>query len=237
MSAFVPAFQTRPLLLDVEGLAVQLSVITNTAELIDELIAKGSEHEDVQDERIPYWADLWPSALALSRHLVRSGIVQPGMQVTEMGCGLGLPGIVAGLLGAETTLTDYLPDALRFAHRNWGQNLSRPARFELMDWRQPDPGLAADLLLASDVAYESRAFSFLPQAFRTLCRPGGTILLSEPNRAVASGFLAGLEAEGFQVASYPYKGVFEQYTYQVNVYALKQTEFPPYLPPSSAGTI
>jgi predicted nicotinamide N-methyase len=224
MPAFAPGFQTRPLPLDVEGLAVQLSVITNTAELMDELIAKGSEHEDVQDERIPYWADLWPSALALSRHLVRSGLVRPGVRVTEIGCGLGLPGIVAGLLGAETTLTDYLPDALRFAHHNWGQNLSRPARFELMDWRQPDPALAADLLLASDVAYESRAFGFLPQAFRMLCRPGGTILLSEPNRAVAAAFLDDLAQQGFQVEPHLYKGVFEGYTYGVKVYALRIVE-------------
>ncbi len=221
MPVLPTGFSTEHLELDIEGLPVKLSVIANTAELMDQLIAKGEAHEDVQDERIPYWADLWPSALALSRHLVLSGIIQPGVRVTEMGCGLGLPGIVAGLLGAETTQTDYLPEALEFARHNWAQNVARPARFEQMDWRDPNPALAADILLASDVAYERRAFDYLPHAFRTLCRPGGTILVSEPNRTVAAGFFAGLSSQGFELAQHHYRGSFQGYTYHVNVYTLR----------------
>ena len=220
MHPFPLGFQTRQEVLDVEGLYVELSIITNTDELMDRLIAQGEQHEDVLDERIPYWADLWPSALALGRYLIQENIIRPGLTVTEMGCGLSLPGIIAGRLGASVTLTDYLPSALDFARHNWEQNLSEPARFVLMDWRQPGPALAADLLIASDVAYERRAFEYLPHAFRTLCKPGGTILVSEPNRAIAAPFFSGLAGQGFQVQHRTLEGIYNKLPYRVNVYRL-----------------
>lgn len=220
MQSLSPEFRTRQEVLDIEGQRVELSVITNFDELLDRLIAKGEGHEDVRDERIPYWADLWPSALALGRFLVQEQLVRPGMSVTEIGCGLGLPGIIAGRLGARVTFSDYLPEALDFARHNWSQNLPHSARFALMDWRHPDPALAAGLLLASDVAYEQRAFDYLPHAFRTLCKPGGAILVSEPNRAIAAGFFSGLASQGFRVEQYSLQGVYNKLPYRVNVYRL-----------------
>lgn len=213
-------YQTEELRLDIAGCPIRLLQITNTDELMERLLAKGDDHEDVRDERIPYWADLWPSALALARHLVESKVVRPGMKVTEIGCGLGLPGIVAGALGARVTFSDYLEEALAFARRNWALNNPGAADFVRMDWRHPDPSLAADLVLASDIAYERRFFADLPNAFRTLCRPGGTILVSEPNRAMAREFFASLHQQGFSVTSFSVKGVFNKLPYRVNIHSL-----------------
>lgn len=210
-------YRTRDIDLDLDGLSVRLTLVANTDELMDQLIAKGEAHKDVQDERIPYWADLWPSAIALGKYLVREKMIRPGMRVTEIGCGLGLPGIVAGLLGAEVTFTDYLEGALQLVRHNWEQNVDRPARFKLMDWRDPDPALSAELLLASDVAYETRAFEPLPAAFQTLCEPGGTILLSEPSREIAKSFLSSLPDAGFSTETQVFEGQYEQLLYRVKV--------------------
>jgi len=215
-------YRTRDIQLDLEGLSLQLTLVTNTDDLMDQLLAKGSEHEDVRDERIPYWADLWPSAIALGRYLLRENAIRPGMRVIEIGCGLGLPGIVAGMLGAEVIFTDYLEEALLMARYNWQQNVDRPARFELMDWRKPRPELAAELVLASDVAYEARAFDPLPEAFQTLCRPGGAVLLSEPTRAIARPFLQELPEQGFSVSEHLFEGQYEQILYRVNVHQLER---------------
>lgn len=210
-------YRTRDIDLDLEGLRVRLTLVANTDELMDQLIAKGEAHEDVKDERIPYWADLWPSAIALSKYLVRGQLIRPGMRVTEIGCGLGLPGIVAGMLGAEVTFTDYLDGALQLVRHNWRQNVDRPARFEIMDWRDPNPAFSAELLLASDVAYETRAFEPLPHAFRTLCEPGGAILLSEPSREIAKPFLNSLPDAGFSAETQIFEGQYEQLLYRVKV--------------------
>ena len=37
--------------------------------LFDELLAKEKTNEDVQDERLPYWAEVWDSALALAEFI------------------------------------------------------------------------------------------------------------------------------------------------------------------------
>ena len=153
-------FKTTNTTLKFGNLDVHLTIVENLDELFDDLIKKGEEHEDFKDERIPYWAELWASAIAMSEYLVENALITEGVTVTEMGCGLGLPSIVAGKLGAEVTMTDYLDDALDFAKLNWNNNFTnKKATFSRLDWRNPDVSLAADLLLASDVAYEKRALA------------------------------------------------------------------------------
>ena len=212
------AYQLRSISLEIEGHSFRLSLVSNADALLDRLLAKGEEHEDVVDERIPYWADLWPSAIALSRYLVREELAGPGMEVLEIGCGLALPGIVAGRLGARVTLSDYQEEALLLARHNWSQNQVGAAAFRQMDWRAPDPALAADLVLASDVAYEARAFAPLARAFQTLCRPGGSLLLAEPNRAIARPFLDALQLDGFDKRHAVVTGRYDDLDYGVNIY-------------------
>ncbi len=209
LCALVPLWLKPPLLnakyhterttLDIAGLAVQLDRIRNLDDLMNELIAKGEAHEDYQDDRLPYWADLWHAAIGLARVVAREKLVAPGQRVTEIGCGLGLPGVTAGVLGAEVTFTDYMPEALQFAEHNWQLNIDRPVRLLQMDWRAPNPGARADVLLAADIAYEKRFFEPLYQTFRTLLPTGGTLLLSEPGRGVATPFLENLPKEGFRL--------------------------------------
>ena len=74
-------FNTENLTLSIAHLKVHLTVITNLDELFDALIEKGSDHEDVQDERIPYWAELWASAIGMSEYLVENQLITPDTQV------------------------------------------------------------------------------------------------------------------------------------------------------------
>jgi predicted nicotinamide N-methyase len=198
MKAIDPRYKTEKLELHLAGRVVQIIRVTNTDELYASLVAKGEEHPDVQDERIPYWADLWPSALALAEEVLENQYIQPGVSVLEIGCGLGLPGIAAGLKGATVVLSDYVQEPLDFAAINWSLNLDSVATTALLDWREPAAGMEADVLLASDVAYEKRSFEYLLKAFRGLLKPGGRVLLSEPNRMLAAGFFANLRGEGFE---------------------------------------
>ena len=51
------------------------------------------------DEFLPYWAELWPSGLALARALPLRG--SRGWRVIELGAGLGVPSLVAAARGAR----------------------------------------------------------------------------------------------------------------------------------------
>lgn len=216
-------YQTEELELNIEGVFIKILQIVNVDDLYDQLIAKGETHEDVKDERIPYWAELWPAAIGLSRYLVAFDILKNVKRVVEIGCGLGLPGIVAGKLGAKVVFTDYLAEALHFTKRNWLlNNEDIQVKFETMDWRQPNPEWAADLVLASDVCYEKRFFQYLPAAFRTLCKPGGSIIVSDPSREVAQDFFQNIDKEGFKVHEIQYniQPILGGRSVEVNVYHL-----------------
>lgn len=223
-------YQTEELELNIEGIFIKILQITNVDDLYNLLIAKGETHEDVQDERIPYWAELWPAAIGLSKYLIEFDIIKNKEDVIEMGCGLGLPGIVAGKLGAKVIFTDYLEEALIFTKKNWNLNCLSESpssggevRFETLDWRQPNPDFAADLVFASDICYEKRFFEFLPDAFRTLCKPGGSIIVSDPSREVAQDFFQNITTEGFKVnkISYDIQPILGGRTVAVNVYHLQ----------------
>ena len=213
-------YQTQIDTLNIRGVEIRLLKITNIDELYSDLVAKGSEHEDVKDERIPYWADLWPSAIALSEHLIKSNVITSGLSVHDMGCGLGLPGIVAGMLGADVLFSDYLTEALEFAKQNWELNCKTNAHFEKMDWRKPDSVFKRDLLLASDVAYERKSFEFLPNAFQALINPGGKIIISEPRRLYAQEFFDSLQYLGFQVTKFEYSLRHKNFNHSINVFEL-----------------
>jgi predicted nicotinamide N-methyase len=140
----------------------------------DELI---DEEAFARDEFLPYWAELWPSGVALARAVER--FVRPGMRVVELGCGLAVPSIAAALAGAEVLATDWSPDALEFAYENARRNGAR-IDTALVSWTEPDSFRGFwDVALAADVLYENRnvepLLGLLPQL-----APG--VLLAEPGR-------------------------------------------------------
>jgi predicted nicotinamide N-methyase len=103
------------------------------------------------DEFLPYWAELWPAALALAEALPER---LDGVRVVELGCGLGLPSLVAAARGAQVTALDWAEDAVGLLRENAKRNGLELAA-ERADWREP---LARrfDLALAADVLYERR---------------------------------------------------------------------------------
>ncbi len=195
--------------------------VTNFDELYEQLIAKGLQHEEVADERIPYWAELWPSAVGLAEHMVVHEDALQGRSVLEIGGGLGLPAIVAASLGADVTATDYLQDAVDFSEKNAALNDIKNITFKTLDWRKPSGAGLFDILLASDVAYERKQFESLLNAFKHLVKPEGLILLSEPNRYIAAPLLEEIKNKGYQLEKYSYEVSVRDVKSKVSVYEIR----------------
>lgn len=157
----------------------------DAVELID-------DDEFARDEFLPYWAELWPSALGLARAVAARDV--RGMRVLELGCGLGVPSIVAALGAARRVLaTDWSPDALEYAARNADLN-GASVETMLVDWREPASLVAEgpwDLVLGSDLLYEERNVEPL---LALLPRLANKALLAEPGRPYAQRFLEGAAA-------------------------------------------
>ncbi len=141
---------------------------------------------DACDEYLPYWAELWPSAITLARAVARRAL--SGRRVLELGCGLGLPGLAAAVGGARVTLTDWAPDAVVAARDNAARN-GVALEALVCDWRAPDALVARapwDLVLLADVLYEARNVAPLLDLLPRLARE---VLLADPARATAAPFL------------------------------------------------
>jgi predicted nicotinamide N-methyase len=149
------------------------------------------------DQYMPYWADLWPGARMLGKYLLKQ-TWPPGLTTLEIGCGLGLPGIVALSLGMRVIFSDYDATALEFAKENaW---LNGFDNFETlhMDWRFPPPNLKVPLLLAADLIYEERNVEPLVHLIEQLVAPGGECLLTDQDRPPMQHFRNTLQARGLQ---------------------------------------
>ena len=160
----------------------------------DDLI---DEEDFDRDERLPYWAELWPSALALSRHLSTRDLT--GTRAIELGCGVGLPTIITLARGATVLATDHYEAALDFTAHNASTNVGREPHTALLDWRTPDiEGLGTfDLIFAADVLYEHKNAIALADLVPRLLAPDGEALFADPRRDEAPGFLAAVRKDGF----------------------------------------
>jgi predicted nicotinamide N-methyase len=143
------------------------------------------EHRFEDDEFMPYWAELWPSAVVLAE-MIGSRALR-GARTLELGCGLGLVSVAAAGAGARVTATDWSAESLRFTERNAALN---GVELETLfcDWAHPSPVLERapwDLVLASDVLYEARNCEMLAEL---LPRLGGEVLLADPDRLTSAYF-------------------------------------------------
>ena len=125
---------------------VELSLLRPAAP--DALI---DEEAFAHDEFLPYWAELWPAASALAAALPASC---GGVRVVELGCGLGVPSLVAARAGRVVIATDWASDAIELLRRNAERNGSScGARCATGASRGTSE---FDLALAADVLYEQR---------------------------------------------------------------------------------
>jgi predicted nicotinamide N-methyase len=135
------------------------------------------EEAFARDEFLPYWAELWPAATALAAALPDVG----GLRVVELGCGLGLPSLVAAARGADVTASDWAEDAVALLRENAARN-DLVLRVEVRDWREPWPK-RFDVALAADVLYERRNVEPLLERLRELAPVAYVGLAGRPYEA------------------------------------------------------
>ncbi len=155
-----------------------------------------------RDDYMPYWAYLWPGAHLLAEAVARASwpATNAGssrLRALEIGCGLGLAGLVALARGLDVEFTDYDSAPLQFVGWSAVENGFDPARYQtgLLDWRQL-PNRHYSVILGADVIYERRLVPLVANLLAQLLAPDGTALVASPYRVSAEQFPAAIDAVG-----------------------------------------
>lgn len=150
------------------------------------------------DERIPYWADVWESAIVLAEDLAAT---EPrGRSLLELGCGLGLPALVALSRGFRVTATDYEEAALEGVRYAAVRNGLDGLATRVVDWRSPPHDLGTfDVVVAADVLYEAHHPAALAATIARALARDGVALVADPCRLRAAGFAPAARGAGLAV--------------------------------------
>ena len=152
----------------------------------DELLV---EEAFEREEFLPYWAELWPSSVALARAVGARAL--RGARTLELGCGLGLVSTAAAQAGGRVLATDWSAEAVRFAVDNAARN-GVDLDAAVVDWSAPEAIVAQgpwQLVLGSDVLYERRNVDQMLELLPRLVDRSGEVWIADPGRLTSMDFL------------------------------------------------
>ena len=174
---------------------IGLFVLKDPDALLDALT---QEEFDKNDARMPYWATVWPAALALA-DVIATGPRLDGKRVLDLGCGLGPVGLSALERGAQVTFLDWEADAVALACAS--ASALDGASFDGIsaDWRSPPPMPRFDLVCAADVLYEARNGPAVAAFLAAHLSDGGEAWVADPDRLHAREFPADLPGSGLSL--------------------------------------
>ena len=210
--------------LSVNGLrSVNILGTEDAYALLDRLIEQENS-QPLRRPRFPYWAEIWPASLGLSRFFFDNDTPEPKHIAKELGCGLGLVGIALALLGRRVEATDFVEDALIFASHNAIENgICALHRVSYLDWSHP-VGRETDCMVGADIAYEARNHPYLLRAIRKLLLPGGFLYLGDPKRPAAQPLIATLQEQGFSHRHTTVPVTWKSLDHQVDIHILQKPE-------------
>jgi len=191
----VKTLQLGPLTIPFTCIADPDSVLDQVAAAAD-LPERLSGQRESDPQHLPYWAELWDSAVGMATYLATNKPVGKGSSVLDLGCGMGLTGTVAAHLGASVTFADMEQDALLFALLNTAGLNTRARR---LNWQRDTLAEQFDLILGADILYERKQWEHLEPFWRKHLAEYGQILLGEPGRPTGDAFIGWIAERGWKI--------------------------------------
>jgi predicted nicotinamide N-methyase len=151
-------------------------------------------------DHFPYGWMLWPSAIGLSNFILQNEHRFAGMNVLELGCGVGMAGVASALAGGDVIQTDYLDGALELSSHNAQLNGVQTAT-QIGDWRDFPSALIdwADIVIGTDILYERAMHPNLKELLPKFTKRGVPVIIADPIRPQALDALGKWEHDLFHV--------------------------------------
>jgi len=148
----------------------------------------------------PYWAKVWPSAIALHNVLQKHPSLIRDKTVLELGAGIGLPSLLMADITKSITISDYDSEAVELLRKNITHLQLQNVQALQMDWNDLTENIDPEVIILSDVNYDPAQFETLTKLIEKFIHQGCAIILSTPQRIMASPFVLALSE--FIIADY-----------------------------------
>ena len=213
---------------------LEFTRIADPDKVLDEVAAEADRRERVSGKReadehlhLPYWAELWDSAAGIGQFLQRNSPGVPSVfpvskfksSVLDLGCGMGLSGVIAASLGASVLFADIEPPALLFAQLNslaWEDRV----RTRRLNWNTDRLAEQFDLIIGADILYERQQWEYLAPFWQHHLARGGKIVLGEPGRQTGDLFMPWIKEQGWNLSIFEEK--VETRERPVRIFCLEQ---------------
>lgn len=150
------------------------------------------QQEENAAEPLPYWARLWPSAIALATFIQNNPLFVAEKRIAELAAGVSLPSLVAAAYARQVWCSDISAEAMQAATQSASLNHLSNIYFEACNWNNLPEDFNAEVVLLSDINYEPSVFEELKNVLTGLLRKGCTLLLATPQRLMAKPFMEAL---------------------------------------------
>jgi predicted nicotinamide N-methyase len=141
----------------------------------------------------PYWAKVWPSSIALHNVLQKHPILIKDKTVLELGAGIGLPSLMMAGFTKSIQISDYDKEAVALLQKNIEYLQLQNAEALQLDWNALPEAIYPEVIILSDVNYDPTQFVTLTKLIEKFIHQGSTVILSTPQRIMASSFVQKLE--------------------------------------------
>jgi predicted nicotinamide N-methyase len=148
----------------------------------------------------PYWAKVWPSAIALLDVLQKYPNWIKDKNVLELGAGIGLPSLMMADITKSIQISDYDLEAVELLQKNIEHLQLENVEALKLDWNALPEATHPEVVILSDVNYDPTQFETLTKLIEKFIHQGCTIILSTPQRIMASPFVLALSI--FIIADY-----------------------------------
>jgi predicted nicotinamide N-methyase len=148
----------------------------------------------------PYWAKVWPSAIALVKVLQKHPSLIRDKTVLELGAGIGLPSLLMANEAKTIQVSDYDSEAVELFRKNIAHLQLHNVQALQMDWNDLPENIDPEVIILSDVNYDPTQFESLTKLIQKFIHQGCTIILSTPQRIIANPFVLALSE--FIIADY-----------------------------------
>uniref|UniRef100_A0A1E1XIP7 protein-histidine N-methyltransferase n=1 Tax=Amblyomma aureolatum TaxID=187763 RepID=A0A1E1XIP7_9ACAR len=129
---------------------------------------------------------VWECSIDLAEYMENHLNIDDETKVLELGCGAGLPGLLACLKGAAVDFQDYNKQVLELitipnAFANIGARVNKRCRFFAGDWSNLEDNIAPsqyDLILTSETIYSTSSYQSLIAVLKKAVKRSGFVLVA-----------------------------------------------------------